>query len=362
MNKARFNLIGKMTAIVFLLMGCGANDSAVVNEETDTSAAQEDTVKEASISEEKFYYTANEGGTISKINVKDNKVAATLKAEGIVHNIQISPDGKAVAATLVPKPEGGHGDHGGHEMEMPGSVLFYDVHTNKRLKKVEVGNHPAHVVYTNDGKYVLVTNNEDHTVTVIEAKSYKVEATIPTGKGPHGFRISADSKLAYIANMAEDTVSVINLETMKEEKKIRVGETPVTTGITKDGKTLAVTLFTENALAIIDIETNEIVKVKVGPGPAQVYIDPNNQLAFVANQGTEDAPSNSMSIVDLKSKRVVDEIKTGKGSHGVVISPDSKFAYVTNMFENTVSRINLTSKEVSTIEVGEIPNGITIME
>lgn len=362
MNKVRFILIGLMTAIVFLLMGCGANDSAIVNEETDAAAAQEDTVKEERISEEKFFYTANEGGTISKINVKDNKVAATLKADGIVHNIQISPDGKVVAATLVPNPEGGHGDHGGHEMETPGSVLFYDVHTNKLLKKVEVGKHPAHVVFTNDGKYVLVTNNEDNTATVIEANSYKVETTIATGKGPHGFRISADSKLAYIANMAEDTISVINLDSMKEEKKIKVGEAPVTTGITKDGKTLAVTLYTENALAIIDIETNEMVKVKVGAGPAQVYIDPNDQLAFVANQGTEETPSNSMSIVDLKSKRVVDEIETGKGSHGVVISPDSKFAYVTNMFENTVSRINLTSKEVSTIEVGEIPNGITIME
>ncbi|WP_423408212.1 beta-propeller fold lactonase family protein [Heyndrickxia sp. MSNUG] len=362
MNKARFILIGLMTAIVILLMGCGANDSKGVSEETDDAADQGNTVKVGHISDEKYFYTANEGGTISKINVKDNKVAATLKAEGIVHNVQISPDGKIVAATLVPKPEGGHGDHGGHEIGIPGSVLFYDVHTNKLLKKVEVGKHPAHVVFTNDGKYVLVTNNEDHTATVIEANSYKVVTTIATGKGPHGFRISADSRLAYIANMAEDTVSVINLDTMKEEKKLKVGETPVTTGITKDGNTLAVTLFTENALAIIDIETDERVKVKVGLGPAQVYIDPNDQFAFVANQGTEDVPSNSMSIVDLKSKRVVDEIETGNGSHGVVISQDSKFAYVTNMFENTVSIIDLTSKEVTTIEVGEIPNGITIME
>jgi YVTN family beta-propeller protein len=272
MKKARLILIGLVAAIGILLTGCGGdNTSKDEGEAVKSLAKTEDTAKEKA---EKYYFTANEGGTISKMNVKDNKVAAEIQADGIVHNIQLSPDGKVVAATLVPKPEGGHGGHGGHDEAMPGSVLFYDVQTNELLKTVEVGNHPAHVVYTADGKHVIVTNNEDSTVSVIDASSYQMKATIPTGKGPHGFRISADSKFAYVANMGEDTVSVLNLETMKEVKKLKVGETPVTTGITKDGEILVATLFAENALTISDLGTGEIVKVKTGTGPAQVYIDP----------------------------------------------------------------------------------------
>lgn len=155
--------------------------------------------------------------------------------------------------------------------------------------------------------------------------------------------------------------SVINLETFEEER-IKIGNTPVTTGVTKDGKTLAVTLFSENALAIVDLETKQVVKVEVGTGPAQVYIGPDSKYAYVANQGTEDSPSNSMSIVDLEAKKVVDEIETGNGAHGVTVSGDGKFAYVTNMFDNTVSIIDLDSKQVETIGVGEIPNGITVMD
>lgn len=359
MKKIRVMLIGLITAIGILLGGCGSEDTANTESAKPLENSTENSQEPTKTIADKYYFTANEGGTISKVNAADNKVTATLKADGIVHNIQISPDGKVVAATLVP---GGHGGHGGHDEENTGSVLFYDAETDVLLKTVSVGNHPAHVVYSKDGKYVLVTNNEDDTVSVIDASSYEVKTTISTGKGPHGFRISDNSQYAYIANMGEDTVSVINIDTLIEERKIEVGKTPVTTGITSDGKTLAVTLFAENAMAILDLETNESVKVDVGFGPAQVYIGPDDKYAYVANQGTEDKPSSSMSIVDLVSKTVVAEIETGKGAHGVVTSADGKFAYVTNMFENTVSIINLESKEVSTIEVGEIPNGITIME
>lgn len=352
MSRLNVKMMSIIASVGIFLAGCGSDVATKVEEKPAIkSAKQEQTL-------EKFYFTANEGGTISKINVKDNKVAETIQADGVVHNIQLSPDDKVVAATLV--PETGHG-HGGHGDEASGKVLFYDAYTNDLLKEVEVGNHPAHVVYTGDGKYVLVTNNEDDTVSVIDASTYEVIKTVPTGNGPHGFRISADSKFAYIANMGEDTVSAINLETFAEER-INTGDTPVTTGVTKDGKTLAVTLFSENSLAVVDLETKQVVKVEVGAGPAQVYMGPDGKFAYVANQGTEETPSNSMSIVDLETKTVVDEIKTGNGAHGVTVSSDGKFAYVTNMFDNTVSIIDLESKQVDTIDVGEIPNGITVMD
>ncbi|MBT2659622.1 YncE family protein [Bacillus sp. ISL-45] len=351
MSRLNVKIISAMVSIGIVLTGCGSDAATKVEEKPAVKAAKQEQIIE------KYYFTANEGGTISKINVKDNKVAETIQADGVVHNIQLSPDGKVVAATLVPEMEGGHGGHG----EEPGKVLFYDAYTNELLKEVEVGNHPAHVVYSGEGKYVLVTNNEDDTVSVIDASTYEILKTIPTGNGPHGFRISADSTFAYIANMGEDTVSAINLETF-EEQRIKIGNTPVTTGVTKDGKTLAVTLFSENALAVVDLETKRVAKVEVGTGPAQVYIGPDGKYAYVANQGTEESPSNSMTIVDLETKAIVDEITTGNGAHGVTVSSDGKFAYVTNMFENTVSIIDLGSKKVETIDVGEIPNGITIMD
>lgn len=312
-----------------------------------------------------FYYTANEGGSISKIDASTNKVINTIKEDGVVHNVQVSPDGKILGATFMPKMAsmGNMSDSNDESMKMQGFALFLDTKTNQVIEKVQVGNHPAHIVFTQDGKYVLVTNNEDNTVSVIDAKTYKVVQTIPTGKGPHGFRISSDSKYAYIANMSEDTVSVIDLSTLKETKRIKVGQTPVTTGVTKDGRTLVATINAENALAIVNLVSGKMDKVPAGVGPAQVYIEPDDKYAFVANQGTEKNPSHSVSKIDLATKKVAATIETGKGAHGVVTSPDNKIVYVTNMFDNTLTVIdNQDNKVITTVPVGTTPNGVTFKQ
>jgi YVTN family beta-propeller protein len=363
MRKNFFNIFILIVVGAFILSACGQKEEGTsvkntenntTNEQSQTNSNNTNDVEETS----NFIFTANEGGSINKIDAISNEVINSLKVEGTVHNVQVSPDGTILGATVV--PTSGHGEHTEHS-ESTGKALFYDISTDELIKEIEVGNHPAHIVFTENGKYVLVTNNEDNTVSVIDLKDYTVIQSIPTGNGPHGFRISNDSKYAYIANMGEDTVSVLNLETLVEEKKIKVGPTPVTTAITTDGKTLLATLHTENAVAIVDLESGETTKVEVGKGPAQVYIQSDNQFAFVANQGSEDAPSNSITKIDLGTKAVVATIETGNGAHGVVTSDDNQYVYVTNMFENTVSVIdNAQNKVIETITVDKIPNGISV--
>ncbi|MCR3759525.1 YncE family protein [Clostridium felsineum] len=305
-----------------------------------------------------YLYTANESGSVSKIDLSTNKVVETIKDKGTPHNVQVSPNGKVVAYTSPVKMEKGQTEHG--SMGMNGSAIFYDAESGKLIKKVEVGVHPAHIVFTQDGKYVLVTNNEDNNVSIIDANTYKLRANVAVGKGPHGFRISSDNKFAYIANMGEDTVSVVNIKEQKEIRKIKVGNTPVTTGITKDGKTLVATINSENAVAIVDLATDKIEKIAVGAGPVQLYLDSNDKYVYVANQGTEDKPSNTVTKVDLESKKVTATIQTGKGAHGIVLSPDNKYSYVTNMYEATVSIIdNSKNKVITTIPVDKEPNGIS---
>ncbi|MEK3856225.1 YncE family protein [Cytobacillus sp. FSL H8-0458] len=360
----------KMIFIVFLLLGvilagCSSGSNAV-DESKSVSGDVQQTEGNKEEAEEKtevqYYYTANEGGSITKIDASDNSIVTTIEVEGSAHNVQVSPDGKLIGATVVPGMAGqggGHGEHG----EVSAKAVFYSVESDELVQEAEVGNHPAHIVFTEDGKYAVVTNNEDNTASVIDMNSLNVSNTVETGKGPHGFRISSDSKRAYIANMGEDTVSVINLETMKEEKRIKVGRAPVTTGITSDGKTLVAALNGENALAVIDLATDKVDKIPVGTGPAQVYIDEKGQFAYVANQGTEEAPSSSVTVIDLALKKASAEIETGKGSHGVVTSPDNKRVYVTNIFDDTVSIIDKEqNKVIDTIEVKGMPNGISITD
>jgi YVTN family beta-propeller protein len=386
----KFMMVSLLFLVSIFIAACGTssdNQSKGTTTETEKSSQSE---KDKSEKEKAaFIYTA-EQGAITKVDGTSKKTIKTIEVEGSVHNVQISPDGTTLGATVVPGTGGhgeqtcsecsheegdeeghgegheeGHGEgHGGDEGEhgqSNGFALFFDAETDQLIKKVEVGSHPAHIVFTENMKYALVTNNEDNNVSVIDLASYKVIQSISTGKGPHGFRITADSKTAYIANMGEDTVSVIDLVGMKENKKIVVGNTPVTTGVTPEGKTLVATLNAENSLAIIDLATEKVEKVQVGEDPAQVYIQSGGKYAFVANQGTPEIPADSVSKIDLETREVIATIKVGKGAHGIVTSNDNQFVYVTNMYDKTVSVIkNDDNSVIATVNVGMEPNGITI--
>lgn len=353
MKKSK-SLITFILLVVLALSITACTNSANENEQQPTEDNTEPNLEEESTS---FIYTANEGGSISKIDLATYEVIETIEDEGMPHNVQVSPDGKIVAYTSAMMMEDNQTDHG--SMNMNGSAVFYDTETDELIKKVEVGSHPAHIVFTEDGKYVLVTNYEDDNVSIIDAQSYEIVNTVTVGNGPHGFRISPDSKFAYIANLDEDTISVVDIDNNKEVKKIKVGSGPVTTAITSDGKKLIVTISSDNSMAIVDLDTEEIEKVEVGEGPIQVYLTTDDKYALVANQGTEDNPSNTISKVDLTTKEVVN-IEAENGPHGVVISSDDQYVFVTNMYDDSVSVIDNSNNEViQTIPVGETPNGIS---
>jgi YVTN family beta-propeller protein len=186
-------------------------------------------------------------------------------------------------------------------------------------------------------------------------------ATIPVGEYPHGLRPSPDGRWVYVANAKDTTLSVIETQTNTKVEDIEVGERPVQVGFSPDGKFAYFSLNGENALGKVDVATRTFVdKVSVGGGPIQVFVTPDNKYVLVANQGTEDKPSTTVSIVDTSTFKVVSTIETGDGAHGIVTDPSSRFAYITNIYENTVSVIDLDQKKVvATISSGAAPNGIS---
>ena len=71
--------------------------------------------------------------------------------------------------------------------------------------------------------------------------------------------------------------------------------------------------------------------------------------------------SDTVSIVDTESLKVVNEIQVGKGPHGIAFSSNGDFAYVSNMNGNDVSVIDTASNEVvTTIPVGIEPHQLVI--
>ena len=312
-----------------------------------------------------FVYTADEvGNTISTINLPTGQVAiipATLSP----HNIQVSADGaRLLAVGDAPMAAGAQG-HGasGVGMKTPGQLLVFSTASmaSGPTASVILGDHPAHVVVESNGGRAFVTLSGENVVAVIDLARNEVVRKIPTGRFPHGLRISPDGRSVYVANVEDGSVSVIDTTTLSEVAKIPVGKGPVQVGFTPDGAKVYVSLRDDNKVAVIDTKAKVVLaRIDVGRNPIQVHATRDGRFVYVANQGTATEPADAVSVIETPTGKVVATIRTGAGAHGVATSTDGRYVFVTNIVAGTVSVIDAESRTVvATFTVGRGPNGIT---
>jgi YVTN family beta-propeller protein len=314
-------------------------------------------------------YVADEGDdTVSVVDTATFKRIGRITVGRGPHNVQVSPDGRfAWVTNNGEKPaerDEGHGMPKGEHEAMAGSgeVWAIDTATDAVIAKVPVGSHPAHVVLTPDGRFAYVTNGGQNTVTVIDTDAKRAVATVAVGAYPHGARVSPDGRQAYVADLKGGTVSVIDTQTHQPVAKIEVGKGPAQVGFTPHGRLAFVSLSEENSVAVIDPRAQKVLrKLAVGTVPIQLYVTPDSRTLVVANQGTRKKPGKTVSLIDIVSFKTLKTIETGAGAHGVAIDREGRFAYVTNIYANTLSVLDLKDRKVvANVPVGKEPNGVSL--
>lgn len=178
---------------------------------------------------------------------------------------------------------------------------------------------------------VYVADEEGNTVSVIDATSFKRIGSIPVGQGPHNVQVAPDGKQVWVTNNGEPVKAVHNMP--KSEHGAMSGS----------GEIWAIDTATD-AVAVA-------AKVPVGVHPAHVVVTPDGRFAYVANGG-----ENTVCVVDISARRVVDTIPVGVSPHGMRISSDGKQAWVANLKGGTISVIDTAvRKETMQIAVGSGP-------
>lgn len=165
------------------------------------------------------------------------------------------------------------------------------------------------------GELAYVTNEDGRTMTVIETATDSVVGTIPVGTRPRGVRVSRDGRLVYVALSGSPRCP----PTMPDAEcaKLRADKS-------KDG------------IAEVDAATRQVRRVLPGGSdPEQFDLSPDGSRLYVSN---EDA--GLMSIVDLRSGRVVDTVSVGLEPEGVRTSPDGRTVYVTSETDHAVAAVD----------------------
>ena len=210
---------------------------------------------------------------------------------------------------------------------------------------------PKSVSASNNGLISAHNMMYRHSVTIYDANSLELKATVPDSvelskfgyskysgnyKGaPVEGAFSPDGKYLYFTNYA------------------MYGK-----GFTKEGHDTCspASGYDTSFLSRINLENNKIDAVyPVGSVPKVVKVTPDNKYILVSNWC-----SYTVTIISVETQKTVKSIKIGRYPRGISISSDSQFAYIAEMGGNRIHRISLEDFVVQHIPIGSNPRAIEL--
>ncbi len=199
------------------------------------------------------------GKVIKEIGVGENTAVAALPGSNEEHqgiiNVTKTPDGRLGFAAY------GDGD----------VMAVIDLRTHKKLATLKLGDAPWRAYTTADGRFMIVPNNGDETVSVFSTTApYKEVARLKGAADMTGVNTGWFETIAFVISRGDNKVVMLDLVNMKNMGEIKLENgTPETAVVTPDGKKLYVALSGTNEIAVIDTRHGTLLKkiTNVGKEP-----------------------------------------------------------------------------------------------
>jgi YVTN family beta-propeller protein len=155
-------------------------------------------------------YTENEEDVFSSvIDLKTRRRIRTISAPNGLAGIGQSPDGKTIVLVDARKPQ----------------LLVVDTATDEVVSVIELYGHEtaAQIArYSPDGKYLIVTSFDAPLATIIEA-DFKVQRLLRLGQGPMNMAFHENGRIVLISNQNEGTLAVCDLERAEVLRTVHTG-------------------------------------------------------------------------------------------------------------------------------------------
>ena len=178
-----------------------------------------------------------------------SKEAPGAEFQGII-NVTATPDGRLGFAA--------HGE--------ANELAVIDLRTRAVKKHVPLGELPWRAYSTADGRFMLVPNNGDRTLSVVSTATLEVVATLPAAEDVTGVNTGWFETTAFALSRAGRKAVVYDLEAMARVGEIALPGTPETGVTTPDGAKLYVALSDTDQVAVIDVRKRELAKIIDGVG------------------------------------------------------------------------------------------------
>ena len=295
--------------------------------------------------------------TASLINPATGQTITKLPVGRGPHELAISPDGRT--AYVANFGRFGVFAAGDTMHTKPGnSVTVLDL-VGRRVKTTyDFGTHTGQhgVATSKDGSRVWLTSETPNALLETDAANGKLLNVWPTNQQrTHLVVPSPDEKRFYITNTVSGSLTVIDRAT-GETKSIPIGAGAEGITVSPDGKEVWVAWRNDSKISVVSTATDAVVEVfsAGGEGPQRVQFTPNGSQVWSSN-----VRSNTLTVFDAKTRKLVGAVAVGAGPAGIVFSPDGKRGYFALSGAGQIAVIDVAARKVErTITTGTEPDGI----
>jgi YVTN family beta-propeller protein len=205
---------------------------------------------------------------------------------------------------------------------------------------------------------LLILSKAEQTLAIVDGKTLKVGARLPSGPDPHEVVVSSDGTLAFISNYgggAYNTISVIDLVNRKALPAVDLSPLRAPHGLDFANGKLWFTAETNKVIGSIDPVSKKVDWI-LGTGQNRTHM----VIAFPGGNrfATTNVSAATVSLIDKTTNpggrgrgptQDWDQtvIPVGRGAEGFDVSPDGKELWTANAQDGTISIIDLASKKVT---------------
>jgi YVTN family beta-propeller protein len=212
------------------------------------------------------------------------------------------------------------------------------------------------------GERAYVSNEDGHSVTVLDTQLGEVIATIEVGKRPRGLKLDRGGSRLFVAvsglpkcppsepdeecakrgrDLEADGIAIVDTASRKVLRVLEAGSDPEQFDLSPDGKRLYVANEDAGLASVVDIESGTVVeRIPVGPEPEGVAMSPNGRWLLVTSES-----DNSVAVIDAHTLKVVKSVQVGKRPRDIAFTADSSAAYVSGEFDASLYRVGIPSGE-----------------
>lgn len=302
---------------------------AACGEKSDTPAAE--APADSAVSETRgLAYVSNQEGGVTVIDLNTMETVRSIDTKGgTPRGIGITADGKTLVTAN--KDEGNISVINAESGEL---IRFVPIGKNPEF--VRVVGQTAYVSFEpsskggpppKPGEEVIEEEDDDEVeeparIAIVDIAEGKVTKEIIGGPETEGIEFSHDGTKLIITNEEDDTVTVHDIATGELVKTIKtesMGTRPRGIKAAPDGSAYLATLEFSDNFVVMDSEFNVVRTVSTGKAPYGIAYDRAGALIYVAA-----GKAKTLEVYDAKTYEKVKEVATGDRCWHFTFTPDDK--------------------------------------